>query len=282
MKALLFSFIVAPLLVFSAGIEDAKTYYSNSEMQLSVALQTIDLVSWDESASILDIGCGDGKITALLAQKTPRGSVLGVDISPSMIEFASIQYPEEEFPNLSFKTEDAANLSFENRFDTVVSFSALHWVLNQEKALEGIYQALVPGGTICMHIYGKGCMNVTDIAHEAVQSEKWSSYFPDYTQSRVFFSLEEYQKLVENAGFEEVQTKGFWNETPFSSRSAFIAFVKPLFNFARHLDPILYREFVEDVADRVIAKAGISDSGEILYRTFNIQVLGRKAELSKH
>jgi trans-aconitate 2-methyltransferase len=276
MKGIVSALALAPFLLFSAGVEDAITYHANSELQWRVAMDTIELSPWTESDQILDIGCGDGRVTALLAKRTPDGSVLGIDISQSMIEFASSHYPKAEYPNLAFRRQDAAEISFENQFDRVVSFSTLHWVLDQERALKAIHRALVPGGTICIHTYGKGPMNVTDIGDQLVRTEKWASHFPSYFKQRVFFTLQEYQTLLEKVGFEQIQIIGSRNYVTFADRQALINFAKPLLNFIRHLAPDLQKEFVEEVADRIIAVAGPSDDGRIQYQTASLQVVASK------
>ncbi|MBA3957327.1 MAG: methyltransferase domain-containing protein [Parachlamydiaceae bacterium] len=276
MKSILALFTLLPILLFAKGIEDAKTYHANSELQWRVAMETIDLIPWKESDNILDIGCGDGKITAFLSKKAAKGSVLGVDISQAMIDFASSHYPQTDYANLTFQKKNTAEISFENQFDKIVSFSTLHWVLDQEKALKAIYRALAFGGKICIHTYGKGNMNVTDMGDSLIHTEKWIPYFPSYTKQRVFFTEQEYHSLLEQAGFLGVQTIGFWSNTSFANRQALIDFAKPILNFIRHLPQELQQEFVEEVVDRIISIAGPSNDGAIHYQTFNIQAIGTK------
>jgi len=265
-----------PLLLLGDGIEDAKIYHSNSELQWHVAMETIDLISWKVTEHVLDIGCGDGKITAFLTQKLPKGSVLGIDISQAMIDFASLNYSQSDYPNLNFQKLDASEILFENQFDRVVSFSTLHWVMDQEKALKAIYRALVPGGAVCIQTYGTGLMNVTVIGDSLIHSEKWAQYFPSYIKQRVFFTDKEYQVLLECAGFKQVSVIGSWSDTPFANRQALINFVKPLLNFIRHLPIKLQQEFIEEVVDKIISIAGITEDGIIHYKTFNIQAFGVK------
>lgn len=264
------------MLLIADGIEDAKTYHSNSTLQWHVAMSAIDSVSWQANERVLDIGCGDGKITALLAKKLPFGSILGIDISQSMIEFASQNYPEMDYPNLNFQKLDAAEISFENQFDRVVSFSTLHWVVDQEKALRAIHRALVPGGRVCIQTYGTGLMNVTVIGDALIHTKKWAPYFPSYTKQRVFFTDKEYQALLESAGFQQVSVIGSWYDTPFPNREALKNFAKPLLNFIRHLPIELQQEFTEEVVDEIISIAGVADDGVIHYKTFNIQAFGIK------
>jgi trans-aconitate 2-methyltransferase len=275
-KSLFFFLIFIPVLLIAEGIEDAKTYHANSNLQWHVAVETIELVPWMDSYNVLDLGCGDGKITALLAEKVAKGFVLGMDISQSMIDFASSKYPQVEYPNLKFQQHDAAEISFENQFDRVVSFSTLHWVLDQEKALKAIHRALVPGGTICIHTYSKGNMNVTDIGDLLTRTNKWEPYFPNYTKQRVFYTENEYRSLIEQAGFHDIQIFSSQSLTIFPNRQALIQFATPVLNFIRHLPEELQQEFVEEVVDRIIQVAGISKDGSIPYQTFNLQVIGTK------
>jgi ubiquinone/menaquinone biosynthesis C-methylase UbiE len=269
-------FILTPLLLIGNGIEDAKIYHSNSTLQWDVAMDTIDLISWQGNEHVLDIGCGDGKITAFLAQKLSEGSILGIDISQSMVDFASLHYPQTDYPNLNFQKLGAAEILFENQFDRVVSFSTLHWVMDQEKALKAIHRALIPGGAVCIHTYGTGLMNVTVIGDSLIHTEKWARYFPSYIKQRVFFTDQEYRALLECAGFQQVSVSGSWHDIPLANRQALINFAKPLLNFIRHLPIELQQEFVEEVADKIISITGVSDDGIIHYKTFNLQAFGVK------
>lgn len=275
MKFLLFFLSLSTLLIAS-GIEDAKTYHGNSSMQWRIAVEIIDSIPLMESERILDIGSGDGKVTAFLAEKIAKGSILGVDISQSMIDFATSHYPQINYPNLSFQKGDAAELLFENQFDRVVSFSTLHWVLDQKKTLDAIHRALVPGGMVCIHTYGKSPMNVTSVGDVLVHTEKWAPYFPSYSKQRVFFTEQEYQSLLEEAGFRQVQVTGCWDDTPFSDRQALVDFAKPLLNFIHHLPQDIQQEFVEEVADRIISIANPSNGEPIHYQTFSLRAKGYK------
>lgn len=275
MKFLLF-FLSLSTLLSANGIEDAKTYHGNSSLQWRIAVEIIDSIPLMESERILDIGCGDGKVTALLSEKIAKGFILGIDISQSMIDFATSHYPQINYPNLSFQKGDAAELLFENQFDRVVSFSTLHWVLDQKKALNAIHRALVPGGVVCIHTYGKSLMNVTNIGDILVHTEKWAPYFPSYTKQRVFFTKEEYHALLEQAGFQQVRVIGCWDDTAFADRQALIDFAKPLLNFIRHLPQDVQQEFVEEVADKIISIANPSSGEPIHYQTFSLRAQGYK------
>ncbi len=96
------------------------------------------------------VECGDGKITAAMASAIPNGRVIGVDISPSMVEFAKGVF--SNCSNLKFFIQDAALIDFQEKFDLITSFTVMQWVLEQQQALEGFEKALKPGGKLCIQM----------------------------------------------------------------------------------------------------------------------------------
>src|SRR5690606_12903627 len=105
-----------------------KEYHHHSSSQKDAASDLMQYISLTGTETVLDIGCGDGKITAEIAKKLPKGKVLGIDISPSMIQFAETAFPSNEYKNLEFILLGAEDINFDNQFDHVLSFTALQWV----------------------------------------------------------------------------------------------------------------------------------------------------------
>src|SRR5688500_11727061 len=108
---------------------NASDYARISTLQQVMAEEQLRLLKLEGSERILDVGCGDGKITAAIAARVPHGSVVGVDPSGDMIAFASKHFT---CANLRFEVADARHLPFRGEFDLIVSFNALHWVRDQE------------------------------------------------------------------------------------------------------------------------------------------------------
>ena len=67
---------------------DATNYARRSALQEAMAAQVLAVLKFNGHERILDIGCGDGRITAEIATRLPHGSILGVDASRDMINFA--------------------------------------------------------------------------------------------------------------------------------------------------------------------------------------------------
>ena len=116
---------------------DAKDYAKNSQNQYQWAKELIPKLKLKGNEALLDIGCGDGKITAELAKYLPNGRVVGIDSSAQMIKLAQNTFPKLDCPNLSFQVMETRKLIFKNEFDIIFSNAALHWIVDQKAVLEG-------------------------------------------------------------------------------------------------------------------------------------------------
>ncbi|MCB1109758.1 MAG: class I SAM-dependent methyltransferase, partial [Chlamydiia bacterium] len=132
---------------------NADQYTKNSEIQLTLADKLLENYPIKKNAKILDIGCGDGRITSDLAHKAPNGKVIGLDASQNMIEYAQQHYPKNKCPNLEFVLEKAEELSITEKFDLIVSFNCFHWVRPWKEALKRFYDILNPKGEILFLTY---------------------------------------------------------------------------------------------------------------------------------
>jgi trans-aconitate methyltransferase len=98
---------------------------------------------------ILDLGCGDGTLTR---QIVDRGAVVvGVDASADFVSAARKR-------GIDARLGDARSLAFDGEFDAVFSNAVLHWVLDADAALSGIFRALRPGGRFVAEFGGHGCV----------------------------------------------------------------------------------------------------------------------------
>jgi trans-aconitate methyltransferase len=150
---------------------------------------------------ILDIGCGDGKVTAYIASLLPQGSVLGIDNSEDMISFARSRFPQSSWPNLSFQHADACDLHYSGQFDLIVSFATLHWILDHRPVLEGIKRSLKRGGRLFAQFGGRGnASEVFNVVDKKISEGAWAQYFQDFAFPYGFFAAEEYREWLGQAG----------------------------------------------------------------------------------
>src|SRR5262249_52243475 len=134
----------------------ASEYNRESSLQQAMGEGQLRLLELAGTERILDVGCGDGKITAAIAPRGATGSGLGGDPSRDMIAFATAHFGPAEHPNLRFEVADARQLPYRNEFDLAVSFNALHWVPEQDRTLASIRAALKPGGRALIRLVPQG------------------------------------------------------------------------------------------------------------------------------
>jgi len=167
-------------------------YSRHSSAQAKWASEILAKLELKGDKQILDIGCGDGKITAEVARSVPRGRVVGLDSSPEMIDFARKRFPAEAIPQLRFQLGDARTLDFHEEFDSVISFASLHWVIDHRPVLVGICRALRSGGRMILQFGGKGnAAEIVDVISAVITRAQWAEYFVGFKFPWGFYDPEE-------------------------------------------------------------------------------------------
>jgi trans-aconitate 2-methyltransferase len=181
---------------------NANDYAKNSSAQQQWAQELIAKLSLQGNESLLDIGCGDGKITAQIAKILPKGRVVGIDLSNSMIRLASGQFPPESHTNLTFVQMDATNIYFAYKFDVAFSNAVLHWVADQPAVLHGVHACLKSNGKILFQMGGRGnARDVHDVIREVIKRPEWNIYYEGFTPPYHFYGTEEYIEWLTKSGY---------------------------------------------------------------------------------
>lgn len=260
-------------LVADQGISLANDYQKNSGLQWEWATESLKKFSFDPQDKVLDVGCGDGKITALIAAQVSDGMVMGMDISEKMIKQATISCQKE---NLMFFLGNAVAVPFKEQFDKVVSFCTLHWVLDQEQALQSMKECLKQNGTLLLVLPGKAPNNLATLSEKIIRSEKWAAHFPTFKQERVYFSVEEYRELLKKVNLEIKSIVETESITVYKNKAALIAWIKPLVNFIDHLSPQLQTSFIEEIANQMLLNDAPLGDGSIPIRHVKIEAIATK------
>ncbi|RJP27152.1 MAG: methyltransferase domain-containing protein [Actinobacteria bacterium] len=198
---------------------DAADYRDSSSQQKKWGRELLTKLRLGGGERILDIGCGDGKLTAEIAELIPSGHVVGIDSSPEMIAYARSAFPRESHPNVSWEVMDARELSFEGGFDIAFSNAVLHWVSEQPRVLQGVKRSLEPGGKVLFQMGGKGnAARVVQVLASLLSREEWGRYFSDFTVPYRFCAPREYEGWLREAGLKpiriELVTKDMTHEGP--------------------------------------------------------------------
>lgn len=187
---------------------NARDYAQHSSAQLQWAEELIPKLGLQGHESVLDLGCGDGRITALIAAQLPRGSALGIDLSPEMIHLASTQFPPSAHPNLSFAQMDVRRIALDRYFDLAFSNAALHWVADHGAVLRGVRACLWPRGRILFQMGGRGnAAAVFTALEEVLARPEWADHFRNFANPYSFCGPEQYQDWLPQAQFRPLRVE---------------------------------------------------------------------------
>ncbi|GAB3540605.1 trans-aconitate 2-methyltransferase [Arthrobacter tecti] len=120
---------------------------------------------------IVDLGCGPGELTAVLARRWPDAEVVGIDSSPEMVERARA-LPDKP-ANLTFTVSDVRDFSVEAGTDVVISNALLQWVPGHQALLEHWANGLEAGGWLAMQVPGNFSSASHVLMRELADSPRW-------------------------------------------------------------------------------------------------------------
>lgn len=165
----------------------------------------VQMLTPQEGERILDIGCGTGYLTNLIAAS--GAFVTGMDNSIDMIAKA-----RNEYPHLPFRLASVTDFDFNESFDALFSNAVLHWVTEKEQAIKCMYDNLKPGGRLVLEMGGKG--NVEKITGALKQALLKHGYKQQAGREIWYFpSVSEYTGLLERQGFRVTYAAHYNRET---------------------------------------------------------------------
>jgi trans-aconitate 2-methyltransferase len=224
---------------------DAETYDRTSKPQQRWANEVISrVIGVERDATVLDVGCGTGRVTEHLARLVPAGRVLAIDASEDMVALARERLGERA----EVRRCDVLDLDLDAEVDVVFSTATLHWVTDHDALWPVLARALKPGGKLEVQCGGEGNIEqVRDVIDEAAESVGADlEGFSPWT----FAGPEETERRLQDAGFTEIKC---WlaDEPAFPEETA--AFVRTSI-LAAHLERLPQEErepFVAAVMERV-------------------------------
>ena len=201
-------------------------YHQLSEPQLRWGNKVLSWLSLRGDETVLDVGCGTGRVTAELLNLLPRGRVVAIDISENMLHTARETLAPRFEGRVGFAAADSQFLPFERSFDGVFSTASLHWVKNHDRLFRSLYQALRPGGWLCAQCGGYGNIaNLLARATELAADPRYAKYLAGYDHPWEFATAETAAERLRRAGFVEIETGLEAAPTSFSDAEEYRQFV---------------------------------------------------------
>ena len=184
---------------------DAATYSRVATPHLEWAVPILDRLELRGDETVLDAGCGSGRVTRVLLERLPRGRVIAVDASPDMVARAREELAGEPV-DVRIADLGALRLDDGELVDAVFSNATFHWIADHDALFARLAAALRPGGRISVQCGGEG--NVAGVQAQALLAAGdagLSGRFADWRGPWNFAGPRQTEARLRAAGFADVR-----------------------------------------------------------------------------
>src|SRR5579884_897670 len=242
---------------------DGSTYHRVSAPQLGWGRKVLGRLDLRGDETVVDAGCGSGRLTAELLDRLPRGRVIAVDSSPSMLEVAARELAAYGDRVELVKT-DLLRLDLDAVADVVVSTATFHWVLDHPALFARIHRALKPGGRLLAQCGGRDNLDrVRARARRLLEAPEFAPYMARFQPPWEYADPETTAERLRAAGFTDVETGREEAPTPFGSEAEYREFLATVI-MRPYLDELPNAALRERLLDAMCAEARGDDPPYLL------------------
>lgn len=184
---------------------DAAAYERVSDPQVRWGRRVLERLPLRGDETVLDAGCGTGRVTRLIAERVPRGRVIAVDASEAMAEEAGRRLADLA-GRVEVRRADLLELELDEPADAIISTATFHWIADHERLFARLAAALAPGGRLAAQCGGRGNVAGALAAAAAVSAESpFAAHLGDVPRAWYFAGPEETEARLRAAGFAEAR-----------------------------------------------------------------------------
>ncbi len=252
---------------------NAKEYERLGDPMTRWGGQVLERLQLNGDETVLDGGCGTGRVTEQLLAKLPRGKVIGVDASSKMIEQARERFAGN--PQVSLLVADLTTIELPEPIDAILSTATFHWIKDHDKLFAQLAKILKPGGQLVAQCGGAtNIAGVMEAIEEVMRSPTYAAAFAGWDSPWLYATPDETTERLTRAGFTDIHTWLNPEPTVLSSRDHLADYLQTIV-LGQHvlkLPTDQHRPFAEAVADARLRRFG---QPQIDYVRLNI--VARKA-----
>jgi trans-aconitate 2-methyltransferase len=235
---------------------ETRTWDGGSYDRISAPMEALGLavlsrleLAGDET--VLDAGCGSGRVTQALIERLPAGRVIAADASASMVAAARERLPGADVRRLDLLELDLASLGLSEPLDAILSTATFHWILDHDALFGRLRGVLRAGGRLVAQCGGRGNIDVLrGHAGDVLAREPYAAHFGDFRQPWNYAGPEQTRRRLLDAGFAEAEC---WlapaPKEPDQPREFLSTIV--LGPHCQHLPEDLREPFIDDVLDEL-------------------------------
>ncbi len=231
---------------------DSTTYHQLSGPQVSWGAKVLARLPLRGDETVLDVGCGTGRLTEKLLQRLPNGRVIAADLSSNMLQSARAHLLPRFDGRISFVQADMQELPLSGAAEGNFSTAAFHWARDHERLFAGLFRALIPGGWLEAQCGGgPNLAQVRAHAQAVIATPEFKSYFTGWTPPWEYADPETTAGRLRRAGFTKVKTWLEPSPQKFPGAAEFSRYLGTV-TFHRHLErlpsPELRERFLTEMA----------------------------------
>ena len=214
---------------------DARTYDKvSSNVQLEWGRKLLAKRRWNGNEIVMDAGAGSGNLTKVLADKVPNGQVYAIDADVNMVEQAKSNLSGFKNVQVIHSSVDRVNLPSDT-IDVIFSNAVLHWILNHDAVFSHFWQLLKSnggggggGGELLIECAGgdDNLAGTLPVIFKIMRYNQFKEYFVNWKQSWYYAKPDETKRLLQKAGFKNIQVNLSNRTTSFSDLHSFAIFVR--------------------------------------------------------
>jgi trans-aconitate 2-methyltransferase len=177
---------------------DGKSYDRISGPMEALGREVLARLELRGDEVVLDAGCGSGRITQALIERLPRGRVIAVDTSVSMVDAAR----QRLGPQADIRRQDLLELELDEPVDAILSTATFHWIADHDLLFRLLHAALRPGGRLSAQCGGEG--NITQLrggAGAVLAREPYATHFRDWQAPWNYANAADTEARLRAAGF---------------------------------------------------------------------------------
>ena len=204
---------------------NARHYHEVSAPQQAWGKRVLERIAFRGDESVLDLGCGTGRLTAIVAERVPRGRVIAFDRSSSML-FEAQPWLEAHAPRAAIVMGDGASLPFVRAFDIIFSTATFHWILDHGALFRSVIMALKKGGRLEAQCGGGANLALLRARAAALSREpRFSRYFEEWSEPWHYADEDTTRHRLRAAGFESIEVSLEPAPVRFDSPTEFAEFI---------------------------------------------------------
>ena len=223
------------------------TYDRLSTPMEAMGREVLDRLPLDGDETVIDAGCGSGRVTEALLERVPRGRVIGVDASASMIEAAR----ERLGDRVELHVADLAAFDLGIQADAILSTATFHWIADHNALFARLRAHLRPGGRLTAQCGGHGNIAAVHAAARAtIATAPYAPHFEGWQGPWNFATPEDTERRLHAAGFTDA--RAWLMERPVTPDDPY-AYLTEI-NLGAHLGRLpdeLRTGFVDEVIERL-------------------------------